>query len=286
MPLSLRHELVTAPEPAQPLRSLLFLHGILGAGVNLRSLARRFVAQRPEWQGVLVDLRAHGGSLGHDGADSVASAADDVASLAASLERPVGGAVAHSFGGKVALLLSTKVKLAHVALIDSAPGMRFDSGGSDLTLQVISLLDALAHESWASREAFVNALLARGQGRGVAQWLAMNIQLHDGRYHFALELPRIHALLESYASLDAWPVLERASDTMFHLIIGDRSETYDASERARASALAASSNGRITLDVLPSGHWVHVDDFEGLLRVLVNRLPAASQQVAVSAAFV
>ncbi len=274
MPLSLRHELVTSPDAAAPTRSLLFLHGILGAGVNLRSLARRLVAQRPQWQGVLVDLRAHGGSLEHDGTDSVASAADDVAALAASLAIPARGVIAHSFGGKVALQLAAKTPLLHVALIDSAPGTRLDYSGSDLTLQVISLLDTLTSLTWPSREAFVKALVDRGQDRGVAQWLAMNVQLRDGQYRFALEMPRIHALLDSYASLDLWPVLEGPGETNFHLIIGDRSKTYDAGERARASALAAASNGRITVDVLPAGHWVHVDDFEGLLRVLVKRFGA------------
>ena len=28
----------------------------------------------------------------------------------------------------------------------------------------------------------------------------------------------------------------------------------------------------ITVDVLPAGHWVHVDDPDGLLNVLINRL--------------
>ena len=273
-PLLLRHELVSAPE-AQPTHSLLFLHGILGAGTNLRSLAKRFVAQRPQWQGVLVDLRAHGGSLGDDGLDTVGGAADDLVALARSLSLPVGGIVAHSFGGKVALQAVARLKgsLRHVALLDSAPGTRFDHRGSELTLQVLELLDALAGQTWANRDEFVRVLVSKGQDRGVAMWLAMNIVVEGGRARFALELPRIHSLLESYFSLDAWPVLEAAQGPAFHLIIGGRSGVYDESERAKARALAAGSNGRITLDVLPgAGHWVHVDDLEGLLKVLVERL--------------
>jgi pimeloyl-ACP methyl ester carboxylesterase len=273
MPLSLRHELIAAPG-ATPTHNVLFLHGILGAGTNLRSLAKRFVAKQPQWQGVLVDLRAHGGSLGRDGDDTVEQAAGDVAALIRQLALPTAAIVAHSFGGKVALLVAADASpnLGHVALIDSAPGTRFDHRGSELTLQVLEILDSLGQQTWASRDDFVRALVARGQDRGVALWLAMNVAAVDGRYRFTLELPRIHALLESYFGLDTWPVLEHGSTTAFHLIIGERSAVYDEGERARAQSLAADSEGRITIDVLPAGHWVHVDDFEGLLRVLLARI--------------
>jgi pimeloyl-ACP methyl ester carboxylesterase len=50
-------DLVTAAG-ATPTRAFLFLHGILGQGTNLRTLARRFVEARPMVQAVLVDLRA------------------------------------------------------------------------------------------------------------------------------------------------------------------------------------------------------------------------------------
>ncbi len=252
---------------------MLFLHGILGTGANLRTLAKRFVALRPQWQGVLVDLRAHGGSLGRDGADTVENAAADLAALGAGLNVPVEAITAHSFGGKVALQYAATHTLEHVTLIDSAPGTRFDHRGSELTMQVLAMLDTLEGETWSSREDFVKTLVARGQDRGVALWLAMSVVAEGGRYRFSLELPRIHALIDSYFSLDTWPVLERELPTAFHLIIGDRSTVYDAIERARAEALVAKTSGRVTVDVLPAGHWVHVDAFEGLLRVLLDRVP-------------
>ncbi len=274
MALTLKYEVVAAPD-ASPRRSALFLHGILGAGVNLRSLAKRFVAQRPEWQGVLVDLRAHGGSQGRDGVDSVEGAAADVVALAGALSAaPLKALIGHSFGGKVALKAAEQLPgVEHVALIDSAPGTRDDRRGSELTMSVLRLLEALGTGPWPSREAFVRELVNGGQERGVALWLAMNLApAENGQFRLTLELPRIHALLESYFALDAWSVLERPSTTRFHLIIGERSLVYDQPERERAQALEASTAGRVTVDLLPAGHWVHVDDFEGLLRVLVRRL--------------
>src|SRR5262245_29764791 len=87
-------------------RAVAFLHGILGSGNNLRTIARRFVEARPEWQAWLVDLRGHGRSPKGAGAPSLESAARDVASLAARATPQLAGVVGHSFGGKVALEVS------------------------------------------------------------------------------------------------------------------------------------------------------------------------------------
>ena len=56
MTATVTHTVVTA-EGARPERAILFLHGILGSGGNWRTFARRFVAARPDWAAVLVDLR-------------------------------------------------------------------------------------------------------------------------------------------------------------------------------------------------------------------------------------
>ena len=82
-------------------RYVLFLHGILGSGSNLRTLAKRVCAQRLGLGAVLVDLRMHGRSQDFSGPHTVAAAAEDVAALVASLSLPIDSAVAHSFGGKI-----------------------------------------------------------------------------------------------------------------------------------------------------------------------------------------
>src|SRR5438128_2263010 len=47
---------------ARPRQAIAFLHGILGRGINLRMIAKRFVEALPEWAAWLVDLRGHGRS--------------------------------------------------------------------------------------------------------------------------------------------------------------------------------------------------------------------------------
>ncbi len=273
--MRLHHDLVTAPG-ATPVKAVLFLHGILGSGSNLRSHARKFVQARPEFLAVLIDLRAHGESLGLDGLDTVANAAEDVAQTARQLAVPVTAVVGHSFGGKVALALArAQPALQHVMTLDSAPGPRLDARGSETTMGVLSMLAAL-RGPWATREAFVQAVEAHGQPRSIAQWLAMNLGPTPEGFVFRLDLDRIHALLDDYLVVDLWPVVETAAQTRqgprFHLVIGTKSQVYEPDDRLRAQALESPSDGHVTVDLLDAGHWVHVEDPQGVSDVMLRRL--------------
>ncbi|MBL8920240.1 MAG: alpha/beta fold hydrolase [Myxococcaceae bacterium] len=272
--MRLHHETLQAPG-SSPTKALVLLHGILGQGTNLRTLARRFVEARPQWLAVLVDLRAHGRSQGVEGEDSLVTAADDVALTAAELPVPVHAVLGHSFGGKVAMLLAERLaSLAHLVILDSAPGPRRDFRGSELTMKVLATLDD-APVTFASRDAFVAHLGGAGLDRGIAQWLGMSLVRSEAGFRLGLSVSRIRALLSSYFDTDCWPVLERlaAGDgPALHLVIGERSRVFDEADRERAATLARHPSGRCTVDVLPAGHWVHVDDFEGTVRVLLDRV--------------
>lgn len=275
--MAIAHDVVIAAGAA-PERSFLLLHGILGSGANLRTIARRFVAERPRWAAVLVDLRRHGASLDVAGPDTLEQAAVDVAELARSLALPAGAVLGHSFGGKVALqwlaAAREQARLEHVHVIDSNPGARPDARGSEGTLRVVDVLDALPYP-FESREAFVQAVLAQDPRPTLAQWLAMSLRREGDGWRFGPPLASIRALLASYFAADLWPVVESPPEgTQVHLVIGDRSTVLDAADRARASEIAAQLPARVTVDVLPTDHWVHAEDPDGLLRVLLARGPA------------
>lgn len=269
--MRLHHELLGAPGAT---RAVAFLHGILGSGANLRSHARRFIDARPDFAAVLIDLRAHGDSLGDEGPDTLEQAARDVAQTAAALTPPLHAVVGHSFGGKVALALAQlEPSLAAVLTLDSAPGPRLDARGSESTVQVLSMLEGLTGP-WPTRDAFIAEVEQQGQPRALAQWLAMNLGQRERGFHFRLALPRIRALLEDYFAVDLWPVVERAARTQtgprVHLVIAARSGVYSPADRTRAQALTTGE--RVTVDTLPAGHWVHVEDPQGVSRVLLSRL--------------
>ncbi len=273
--MRLHHDLLTAPG-ASPTQAVIFLHGILGTGANLRSHARRFIQSSPHYLAAMVDLRAHGNSLGLDGPDTVANAAADLVETAKSWNVPVQAVVGHSFGGKVALAYAqAHPEVGAVMTLDSAPGPRLDARGSETTMEVLTVLEALG-QIWPDRDTFVAAIEAKGQSKMIGQWLAMNLELKPEGWVFRLSLPRVHALLEDYFEIDLWPLVEQAAYTKtgprFHLVIGARSSVYAHEDRVRAQGLESSSEGHVTVDVLNTGHWLHAEDPQGLSAILQSRL--------------
>jgi pimeloyl-ACP methyl ester carboxylesterase len=126
--------------------------------------------------------------------------------------------------------------------------------------------------TFSSKMEFIDALVARDRTPALAQWLAQSLERDGDHVRFALDLEEIRALIVDYFARDLWPVVERPPGAArVHLIIADRSDSYSLADRDRAFRIAA-SNERVTVDVLPAGHWVHVDYPEGLVRTLVHRI--------------
>jgi len=257
-------------EGAEPAWAIAFLHGILGQGSNLQTLARRFVGQHPTWTAWLVDLRGHGNSPKGTPGASLEAAARDIVALAATNALPLAAIAGHSFGGKVALevaRLEEIPSLNDVVVIDSMPGAREPLRGADSALGIIATLEILP-DTFSSITEFVTHLEKSGLSRQVAQWLAGSVERNGNRLRFGLDLNEIRTLLLDYFVRDLWPVVENPPrETRLQLVIGDRSDSYSPADRERALRIAA-SNPKVTVDVLPAGHWVHVDNLEGLLRVM------------------
>lgn len=276
------HDVVTAPG-ASPERLLLILHGILGSGANWRTFARRMAAAVPSWGYVLVDLRAHGQSTHAPPPHTLQAAADDLLRLERALPAPVRGVLGHSFGGKVALALAdvSPVRLDQVWVLDSQPGanpLELESARTHAVVRMLEEMPAVV----ASREAFVEMVEQRGYDRTFAAWLAMNLRrADDGGYQLRIDMRAIRALFESYYTTDLWPVVEhheKAGD--LHFVVGGRSDVVTAADRAHLAAIDARAP-HVTVHTLPdAGHWVHIDDPEGLFEIVragLSATPTGSQ---------
>ena len=269
----LAYSIVTA-QSADPTRAMLFTHGILGTRANWRGIARRFVEARPEWGAILVDLREHGDSLGLEGPHSLHAAAADLDELDRSLTIPVGGALGHSFGGKVVLewLRARHGSLTETWLVDSSPSRSPANADATATAEVIRTLEALPRQ-WASREAFITAVVEAGQPPPVAQWLAMNLRrTEDGQRTFGPDLGVIRDLIEDYARTDRWDVVEALPEQCtLDVVIGGRSSVFSPSDRERIEQIAA-QNPRISVHVVEqAGHWVHIDAADALVALLTSQ---------------
>lgn len=258
------------PTPGEPKSTLLILHGILGSGQNLRSLATRLVQADPSLEAVLVDLRMHGRSQGFSPPHSVQTCADDLLTLASTFQNPVRQVLGHSFGGKVALQFhAARPDLERVVLLDSSPGRREAPRGSDQTFEILALLESLPRE-FARREDFIEAVKAQGHTQMIAEWLAMNLDRTPQGVKLRLDISAIREMLRDYFALDAWPVVEH-SRARIDMVIGGRSQVLSDEDKLRLSRLAQQRGERFHVHVLEqAGHWVHVDDFEGLCRALTT----------------
>lgn len=269
----LAHSVVTA-KSADPAAYMLFLHGILGTRSNWRGIARRFVKERPEWGAVLVDLPEHGDSLGMSAPHTLREAAGAVAALERSLDLPIGGALGHSFGGKVVLewLRSRNATPTEAWIVDSSPSPTTVNGDETATAGVIRMLDTLPR-TWKSADAFVRAVVEAGQPEPIGQWLAMNLQrTQAGERVFGPDLRVIRKLVEDYAKTDCWDIVENLPESCtLDVIVGGRSSAVSAADRERIERIAARDQ-RVSIHVVEqAGHWVHVDATDALVKLLTSR---------------
>ncbi len=267
----LSHTLVTPHDAPTPSRWMMFLHGLLGAGANWRGIATRFVAARPGWGAVLVDLRMHGDSQGMPGPHTLQTAAADLIALEASLDLRLHGLLGHSFGGKVALqFLDLRDRpLDECWIIDSPPGPRVDPRADHTTLRVIEHMRGLP-TTFESRNQFVQMVIEGGFDESLARWLALNLVRRDGVLSLRVDLPAIVSLLESHYATDLWPVVERrCHQTSLRFVIGGQSTVFVPDQRARVAAMANAGLVQ-AFTIEDAGHWVHADAPDALLRLLTS----------------
>jgi pimeloyl-ACP methyl ester carboxylesterase len=260
-----------------PTRWLAMTHGIYGTGGNWRSIARQVVNRRPEWGAILLDLRGHGKS--EDGApphDLAACARDVLAAVRA--EADAGHAVhalcGHSFGGKV--MLATRAAwpdatLAQTWMLDSSPSPRplaFDDRDNSV-IQVLDLLERLP-PTWRRRADFVAAVGHTSGGDTLPNWLAMSLVPDGEQLRIRFDVAQLRALLADYFAQDLWPAVEDPAlpgDVRF--VIAERSDTVSVDDRARAGAAP-----RTTVDVVPTGHWLHLEAPAAVVELIASGLPS------------
>lgn len=270
IPPLLNHSRVTNGD-AEPKTWLVMLHGIYGKGRNWGSIARRLVEERPEWGVLLVDLRLHGDSQGFAGPHTVEAAAADVDALVRHLDVNSCAILGHSFGGKVALTYAQAHTgtLRQVWVMDSTPAVREPEGSAWGMIEAVRSLPP----HFASRAEAVEGLQRHGYPTGVGQWMAMNLEPRDGRYHWAIDLDAMEAMLRDFFQLDLWPTVENPpGEVVIHFVKATRSNTVDEETAARVEA-AGTANGRVVLHRVESSHWINTDNPDAVVNLLAAHLP-------------
>ena len=265
------HSAVVEPQTRSGAGSMLWLHGILGSGANLRSIAKR-VSDARGVPSILVDLRLHGRSPAGLPPHTVMACVADLFRFVATLDHEPDVVFGHSFGGKVALAYAGErpVLPRELWLLDSQPGPRPEGQGSETTLAVFAALERVG-SAFPSRDAFIEVLGSHGIERGIAQWLGMNLrQSPEGGVVLGLDVPALSSLLHDYFVLDLWPLFERVpARERLRLVRGSKSQVVDDASQARVLALAEREGPRVGLECVDNaGHWLHVDQPDALVALL------------------
>lgn len=124
----------------------------------------------------------------------------------------------------------------------------------------------------ATRRELVDKLTGRGFTVAGAQWMTTNLAARqDGRLDWTFDIRGIAEMYRTYEATDLWPLVEEppiGADIEF--VRAERSAFLWAEEDvARISRAGA----RVHL-LRNSGHWVHIDNPEGLVEIIGSRLGA------------
>tara|TARA_B100001093_G_scaffold516388_1_gene595040 strand:- start:1556 stop:2260 length:705 start_codon:yes stop_codon:yes gene_type:complete len=230
-------------------------------------MARRLSERHSDWGFIAVDLRGHGESHGLDPLHTVEACAADVEDLLFDLGLSAKAIIGHSFGGKVALACAARFAdpIEQVWCLDSSPSLM----GTDTTAVVDRVIKAArgAPQPVDHRLAMVPYFESRGFPRSIGAWMTTNLKRTADGFVWRFDLDVIEALLDDYRELDFWAFLESEKrESAVNWVLAGRSDWWQASAGDALRQLRES-----TVHVLPnSGHWVHVDDPDGLLLVLDN----------------
>lgn len=241
----------------------MLLHGFLGTGKNLRTLATRWAEVDPSRKLLLPDLTGHGESqplprdttLDRMGADVLETA--ELEGFRAPLRL-----IGHSLGGRVALAAARRGGVEAVTLLDIGP-----SPIGRTASESARVLDALraAPASAPSRSAMREALMATGLSKPLADWLVMNLMRLPGSEVMGWQLDRegLHELHARVNAEDLWDVVGKPGLAL-RCIRGSRSRYVSEADVQRLEASGC------PVSTLEAGHYVHVDALEPLVRLLVE----------------
>ncbi len=255
------------------------LHGLLGTGRNLRTLATSWASRDPSRRFFVPDLPGHGQSPGwlpQRAGDRSAppppeappsASCELAAAVWATLDaRAFGGPahlVGHSLGARVALAAAQldASRVERITMLDMTPGPMVSAPGTSPTRAVLDTL-VRAPDATHDRQEMRQFLLRQGQPPAVVDWLLMNVVLRDGKYVWRIDREAIATLHDRVLAEDLWPIAE-ARLAPICCIRGEHSSYVTDADAARLRQL-----GHLVHTLPGAGHDVHVDALPALLELL------------------
>ncbi|KAG1692376.1 hypothetical protein DVH05_025544 [Phytophthora capsici] len=267
----------------KPTKTALVMHGILGNKLNWRTFSQKLTKANPDWRFVCLDLRGHGDSPSFSEPHNLEACADDVFKLAAHLKVEPTAVLGHSFGGKVALtylqqcMKQDRAPPSQVWVLDSLPGTGdTDYASRDLTNSIETILPVVKKIPLPirSKAQLVKDLQSYGVALGEAQWLTTNLRLTSKSpelYEWKMDVDVIEQLFRSFLASDLWPIVDdppstEGKDVEIHFVHASKNNMWTPELLDR---LDAQQENQVYHHLLEkSGHWVHIDNPIGLMKII------------------
>ena len=246
--MKLHYQLLAAESDALP---VLLIHGLFGNLDNLGVLARDLHKQHTV---IKVDLRNHGLSPRADDMNYPAMAQDLLALLdELQLEKAI--VIGHSMGGKAAMALTAIApeRVAKLIVIDVAP-VDYQTRRHD---EIFAALKAVSAAGITQRQAAAELMRDYLQEEGVIQFLLKSF--HNGEWRFNLPV-----LIARYEDITGWQEVPPWPHPTL-LIRGGLSPYVQDSYRADIARQFPQARAHV---VAGTGHWVHAEKPEAVLRAI------------------
>ncbi len=248
----------TGPTP------MLLLHGFLGSGRNLSSLARRIAESRPEVTVIVPDLRGHGTSPELGQQASLQTLAEDVWQLtdALPLKGPI-EIVGHSLGGRVALVASSQQpeRVSRTVLLDISPT---PFGVLHGAMQRIFERLMGAPQTLPSRAHMRAFFVEGGVQEGLADWILTNFVATSDGFSWRINRADLASFHWREAEVDLWPMVPALAQKL-EVLYGGASQFVSPQMQEKLR-----QEGVHVTELVGASHFVHVDALEALVARLKN----------------
>ena len=259
----------TNAEQTNERTTIVFLHGLLGNSRNIKTMAKKLCGMK-RMNGLLLDITGHGQSPPNPNASFSDVIMDVQCTLKVALEKQITNGdheitlVGHSLGGRLSLFFASQVQNTlyrprSVWLLDTVPGIADAS-----VVRVLRSAKAVLKEaSTQRRKDLVQRLKQDGHSDAISQWLASQYDVKTKTFTF--DVATAESLVRDFSQHDFWLQLESLSHVSVNLVQAGRNPAWN---EVLPEIRRFSVNDRFRCYLLPdAGHWVHVDDLPGLLKI-------------------
>ncbi|KAL5721202.1 hypothetical protein ACHQM5_013791 [Ranunculus cassubicifolius] len=129
-----------------------------------------------------------------------------------------------------------------------------------------------------SRMWLVDHMMKLGFSKSLSEWIGTNLKKSGDNQTWAFNLDGAVEMFNSYREKSYWNLLENPPEGLHISIVrAENSDRWAPDVVQQLENLASKSEGKLAVPVLPnSGHWVHVDNPNGLLDIIAPSIKILS----------